>query len=327
MFDSLKTTGTLGTAPKHQPKQLSAGAFNCFLTQPIPTIQTMKAHMLAFRKDAWTTLAGFTAMLKHAKSLGFSEIVVIPSIFGPELTKQDVAVIARATGVRLTTCGFRAKAPISPYTKAGVDPAIATFRQQFAWQTFFVNVGVGDPLVCGPVLDDWGAGTSAFRSQGLLDFGNELEGLGKEMGLTICAEIVNKDESGIRDPHVAIPGVIRKINSDKLRLHADVVHISMLTGMDNVIPFFRKHADIIGAIECGMPGRLAMSEVPEFGAIAHEFFELIEQNHPTIDPSVEQFDYHDVIQAFGLEKTYSNRRAGVQVLEDDARFLREHGCL
>ncbi len=287
----------------------------------------MKAHMLAFRKNAWTTLAGFTAMLKHVKQLGFSEIVVIPSIFGPELTKQDVAVIAKATGVRLRTCGFRAKAPISPYTKAGIDPAIATFREQFGWQNYFVNEGVGDPLVCGPVLDDWGAGTSAFRSQGLLDLGTELEGLGKEMGLTICAEIVNGDESGIKDPHVAIPGVIRKINSDKLRLHADVVHISMLTGMNNVIPFFTKHASIIGAVEFGMPGRLAMSEVPEFGAIADEFFELIEQNHPTINPSVEQFDYNDVIQAFGLENTYSNRRPGIQVLDDDVKFLQEHGCL
>ncbi|MBU3669052.1 MAG: hypothetical protein FGM57_03775, partial [Candidatus Taylorbacteria bacterium] len=186
-------------------------------------MRPLNAHMLAFSKNAWKTRAGFTAMLKHVKMLGFSGIVIIPSLFSDELTKDFVTQTAREEKVKLITCGFRAKAPISPYTyPQGADAAIETFRGQFDWQRHFVANGVGDNIVCGPVLDDWGAGTSEYRSAGMLVLAQKLAALGKEMGLVVCAEIVNIHESGIVNPHIAIPGVIRKVNSPHLRLHADV---------------------------------------------------------------------------------------------------------
>lgn len=284
----------------------------------------MKAHMLAFQRNAWTTIDGFTAMLRHVKSLGFAELVVIPSMFGPDLDKQVVTTAAEKEAVKLTTCGFRAKAPISPYTTQGIEPAITALREQFSWQTHFANQGVGDLLVCGPVLDDWGAGVSTYSPKGLLDFARELKLLGEEMKLTICAEVVNRDESSIVNPHVSIPALIRKEDSPNLLLHADVVHVSMLTSMDAVPLFFKENREIVGAIEFGMPGRLAMPEVPEFVSIAKLLFNWVKENHPTISPSVEEFDEGDVIKAFDLEKTYSNRRPGVEVLEEDVLFLREH---
>lgn len=285
------------------------------------------AHILAFTKAAWTTPDGFEAAVLDIKRLGFETFVVVPTLFQGHLTMEQVGEIALRHSIKLICCGFRAKAEVSPYSTAGLQPAITEFRQQFSWQKYFKKIGAGDNLVCGPVLDDWGAGTTDFNIEGFQAFAQAMSQLGEEMELTICVEVVNEHESGITSPHTVIPAEIKQINNPHFLLHTDIVHIASYVGMEGVLPFLEENSEIIGTMEVGMPGRCAMKDVPAFDEIADAFFTFVEEKLPGCFISLEQFDKKDVIDAFGLPHVYSSDRPGVEVLKDDVNYLIQRGLM
>lgn len=285
------------------------------------------SHILAFPETAWRTPEGFDAAVTHSRGLGLNSMTVLPLLFKGNLEKEAVAAIAKKHEMRLTCCGFRAKAEISPYTPEGIKPAIEYFREQFSWQVYFHEFGVGDRLVVGPVLDDWGADKKASSIAGLRNYARALAELGRDMGIRICAEIVNGHESGIKAPHLCIPHVITEIGDEFLGLHADIVHLASYLGMEHVVDFIVKYAKFINVLELGMPNRMPMSDVPEFCRIADKLFALLEGSLAHVSVSLEPFDYKSVIRAFLLEHVYSFRGEGVETLEADVRFLAEKGLL
>jgi hypothetical protein len=286
------------------------------------------AHILAFGLAAWSTITGFKSALQVAKATGFNTFTVLPMLFeGTELTKQQVVAAAKEYDMKLVACGFLPGDKFSPYTEDGCPLAIAELRKQFEWQHYFNKNGVGDRSVCGPIFDAWRAGIGVFNEEGFVEYVAAVMVLMTEMNLTVAVEIVNKDESSVPDAHIRIPQAIVHLNNNRVRLHADTVHISTYVGMDGVIDFLKEHREIIGIVELGMPGRLAMKKVPEFVAIAKELFAWLAGNLPDVSLGVEQFDYETVILAFGIEKIYISTEAGIVVFNADASFLLEHGVL
>lgn len=285
------------------------------------------SHILAFPETAWQTAEGFEAAVIHSRELGLNSMTVLPLLFKGNLEKEAVAVIAKKHEMRLTCCGFRAKAEISPYTPEGIKPAIEYFREQFSWQDYFYEFGVGDRFVVGPVLDDWGADKKAFSIAGLRNYARALAELGRKIGIRICAEIVNEHESGIRAPHLCIPHIITEIGDEFLGLHTDIVHLASYLGREHVIGFIVKYARFINVLELGMPGRMPMSEVPEFCKIADDLFALLGGSLAHVNVSLEPFDYESVIQAFSLEHVYGFRGEGTETLGKDVHFLAEKGLL
>jgi hypothetical protein len=285
------------------------------------------SHILAFTEAAWQTAAGFEAAIIFSQTLGLRSMTVLPILFKGNLEKAEVAEIAKRHDMKLICCGFRAQAEISPYTPEGIQPAIEDFQDQFLWQDYFNESGVGDRFVVGPIPDDWGANKSKFSLSGLRNYCEALAGLGRSMGITICAEIVNRHESGINDPQLCIPYIISDLNDPFLRLHADIVHLASYLGMEHVIAFIMKYSRIIDVLELGMPDRMPMNSVEGFKVIADELFALLGGPLAHVKVSLEPFDYDAVIKPFALEEVYGFRGKGTDTLEADVRFLAEKGLL
>lgn len=290
------------------------------------------AHILAFGgENAWKTLEGFEFTVCEVKRAGFQTLVVLPSIFEGNLTKEEVACIARKHGIKLTCCGFLPGGKFTLYLNGftGITPAINELRKQFAWQVYFVSLSVGTKWVCGPVFDSWRAGstTSVGQLPHFEPYCRAVVELLEELDLYLAVEILNRHETCLQSPHECIPEIVRKISSPRLKIHADIVHLASYVGMEKVLEFLTQHKDIIAVLELGMPGREPMESVSRFVEIAAALFELWANEIPDVSLGVEQFDYKSVIIEFGLTGIYASKVPGPDVFWKDVRFLQKHNVL
>ena len=291
-------------------------------------MKPITAHILAFSKNAWMTLNGFEAAVKLVKQLGYTSLVVIPVLFiEQEMTKEAIANIAKKHGIKLVVCGFYTGAEKSPYSNEGMQSALEELTRQFSWQVYFVQQGVGKNLVCGPNFDNWRASKDDFNLAGLKKYALAITRLAEKLSLVVCVEILNVHESSIPAPHEVIPALIHEIGSPHLKLHPDFVHIESYIGAGKFIEFLLRHKDIIGTIELGMPGRRSMKHSNSFQGIMAGLFHTLRTTFQDTPLSVEQFDYIDVIEPFGLPEVYSSRMSGVDVLHDDTAFLKCYGLM
>ena len=246
-----------------------------------------------------------------------------------KITKEQIAEIAKRRGVKIITCCFCAATKgATSYSKSGLRASLAAHEEQFAHQAYYMDKEVGDHTVVGPMLDDWCGDKDLYILDGVMRLADGIVKTCKKMGLVANAEILNKYESSIKDPHLVIPWVVKSMDSTLLRTHMDIIHISSYTTMEEVLTYLEEHAANIGVVELGMPGRRRMRDNPEFFKIAPQLFQMLRTGSlRNARVGVEQFDYNSVIDPFNLRHIYDSTDPGIRVLEDDTVFLEQHGML
>ncbi len=283
-------------------------------------LQNVFGHQLALTAGLALTPPALDEGLSFMKRLGFNGCVVVPKAWDPSLTAKIAAEIASKHSMSLQTCGFLPGNEFSPHSQTGHRAALDEIHRQMQIQIEFIDAGIGEQLLCGPI--DIGWKSREFNQDGYNTWLDALNQLASEQGLQLAIEPLNGVESPVPNAFTTLSRAIAELKCLRTGIQFDTGHAKARGVSMNQ---FVEMTPLIWMFEFANVGRhpLSWRKGINFPGYARNMHLL--QKHCVV--SDEPFDPIGVINPLGLQAFCTTTTLGKAAMTSNTRFLKKLGVM